>query len=544
MEQGSDNPSGKPLPAAPRLILPVNSDLVGHLVGDKYTLIKLIGRGGMGAVYEARHAQTNKRVAVKLLLSPEFAANESLVRRFYREARASSAIESEHIVQVFDSGSDPSTGFPYMVMEYLTGEDLEHTVNRVGPIDPEAAARIILQALTGLAKAHQQGIIHRDIKPANIYLCIRDTGGLVVKILDFGIAKIRSGLGAQSSGPLNALTHTGSMLGTPLYMSPEHARGASKVDARSDVWSMGVVLYNLLTASHPFDGITALGELLMAIMNDDIAPIQSVAPWVPPELAEIVHTAMTRDVATRYADAGAMRDALAKYVGGSPMVTLEMLHPLDAAQRAKVASKVLIADERLRASSASGASGALASSVVVAAPSAKRSGLLIPLAAVSALALAAGGAAIWKLGARSQPAPAGVVQEPSASVVASPSAEVRVFRLEVAPEGVEVIVDGKPAVVVDGGVEISGPVGATRVIGLKHGSETREETVALARNGLVPPRAELSVPSASSSAAPAKAAVRPGTTEKQPSKAAPKDEKTPAPAGTTKGVATDLSEFK
>ena len=544
MEQGSDNPSSKALPAAPRIILPVTSDLVGHLIGDKYTLIKLIGRGGMGAVYEARHAQTNKRVAVKLLLSPEFAANESLVRRFYREARASSAIESDHIVQVFDSGSDPSTGFPYMVMEYLTGEDLEHTVNRVGPIEPEAAARIILQALTGLAKAHQEGIIHRDIKPANIYLCIRDTGGLVAKILDFGIAKVRSGLGMLSSGPLNALTHTGSMLGTPLYMSPEHARGASKVDARSDVWSMGVVLYNLLTASHPFEGITALGELLMAIMNDDIAPIQSVAPWVPPELAEIVHTAMTRDISKRYADAGAMRDALAKFVPGPPMVTLEMLHPLDAARRATVASKVAIADDRLRASDAMGAPGALAASVVAPAPARRRS-LVLPIAAVSAIALLAGGAAIWRLAPRPQPASAGVVQDPPALVQPAPSAELRAFRLEVAPEGVEVLVDGKPAAVVDGGVEISGPIGATRVVRLKNGSESREETVAVARSGLVPPRAELGAPAATSSAAaPAKVAVKPGAAEKQPSKAGPKDEKTPAPAGTTKGVATDLSEFK
>src|SRR5262249_5226369 len=161
---------------------------------------------------------------VKLLTSREIGG--ALSRRFFREAKASAAIESDHIVTVFDSGTDPATSYPYMVMEVLQGEDLEHATTRCAPIAPEVAARLGLQATAGLAKAHRTGIVHRDVKPANLFLCQRDSGELLVKVLDFGIAKVVIEAFVGTGG---GLTRTGSLLGTPLYMSPEQAQGMSEI---------------------------------------------------------------------------------------------------------------------------------------------------------------------------------------------------------------------------------------------------------------------------------------------------------------------------
>src|SRR5690349_18581986 len=147
----------------------------GTVIAGKYQLIRLLGQGGMGAVYEGRNTATLKRCAVKLLLSPEFGGNAELVKRFFREAKASSIIESDHIVQVYDSGYDTELGWPYMVMEMLQGQDLEKLLKHLGTVQPLAAAKLVLQAAMGLAKAHEAGIVHRDIKPANLYLSARET---------------------------------------------------------------------------------------------------------------------------------------------------------------------------------------------------------------------------------------------------------------------------------------------------------------------------------------------------------------------------------
>jgi serine/threonine protein kinase len=166
-------------------------NLAGTIIAGKYELIRLLGQGGMGAVYEGRNLSTLKRVAVKLLYE-ELGRDEGVVKRFLREAQASSIVESDYIVQIFDSGTDPVLRFPYMVMEMLQGEDLEEVLARLGPIEPLAVAKIMLQATMGLGKAHDNGITHRDIKPANLYLTIREDGDCAIKILDFGIAKIRT----------------------------------------------------------------------------------------------------------------------------------------------------------------------------------------------------------------------------------------------------------------------------------------------------------------------------------------------------------------
>ena len=308
----------------------------GRVLCEKYEITRLLGQGGMGAVYEARN-HLGKRYAVKLLLKAEFINDQQLIQRFFREAKASAAIESEHIVEVYDTGVDPSTRFPFIIMEMLKGEDLEHTINRVGALNVPAAARVIAQAATGLGQAHAAGIVHRDIKPANIFMSMRGPGDLVVKILDFGIAKHAVDQLASSDA---GLTKTGSMLGTPLYMSPEQARGLRNIDARSDIWSLGMCLYEALSGRTPWGSVDTLGDLILSICARDVLPLQEVAPWCPPELALVVHKALARDVGQRMPSAQAFVDALMPFTANSTLLTPELLTGVEQGQRLTTAPKV------------------------------------------------------------------------------------------------------------------------------------------------------------------------------------------------------------
>src|SRR5690349_2424948 len=229
-------------------------------------MLRLLGEGGMGAVYEAEHATTGRRLAVKLITIHDSKHRNEAMARFEREARLAGSLDTEHIVQVIDSGEDAGLGMPFMVMELLQGEDVQTLIDRVGPLPPDVAVRIAAQACVGLRQAHQAGIIHRDIKPANLFLAQRDEGRVVVKMLDFGVAKIRMDMGddASSSGKL---TRTGTMVGSPYYMAPEQALGEKDIDFRADIWSLGVVLYTALTGRTPHEEVEALGQIIMAICS-------------------------------------------------------------------------------------------------------------------------------------------------------------------------------------------------------------------------------------------------------------------------------------
>src|SRR4051794_6908329 len=197
----------------------------------------------MGSVYEAEHTATGRRVAVKVITAADLTRDSTVVTRFQREARAAGAIDTQHITQVLDAGVDSADGRPFLVMEYMTGEDLQHVIKRIGPLSPDVALRVVAQACLGLQKAHEAHVVHRDIKPANLFLAKRDAGEIIVKLLDFGIAKVKMEQ-AQGNADDAGLTKTGSMIGSPLYMSPEQARGDVKnIDHRTDIWSMGIVLY-------------------------------------------------------------------------------------------------------------------------------------------------------------------------------------------------------------------------------------------------------------------------------------------------------------
>ena len=271
----------------------------------------------MGAVYEAAHTNTGARVAVKVL-HHHLAEGEGL-RRFRREAQGVGRVQSPHIVRILDTGTDGSSGYPYIVTELLEGEDLQRVIDRIGTLSLRGALCIAAQALRGLAAVHAAGIVHRDIKPANLFLARGEGGALTVKILDFGIAKIRGeplGL-AQST----ELTATGNLLGSPLYMSPEQVQNSRDVDHRTDLWSLGCVLYAALAGRAPHQHLSSIGQLLVAICINPPRPLVEIAPWVPAEVGAVVGRALEIPPESRFSNAEAMLAELSRFV--PPDATLE-----------------------------------------------------------------------------------------------------------------------------------------------------------------------------------------------------------------------------
>ncbi|UQA57658.1 serine/threonine-protein kinase [Polyangium aurulentum] len=308
---------------------------MNDLIGGRYRISRRLGQGGMGAVYEANDESTGQRVAVKVVTA-EVARNEVLLGRFEREVRAARGLDTPHVVRFLDAGRDPISGLPFLVMEVLEGEDVARIFKRTGPMRPDLAMRIVAQACLGLEVAHAQRIVHRDIKPANLFLA-RGPGALdrTVKILDFGIAKLAPDASvAGEAGEITGLTRTGSMLGSPLYMSPEQARGHKNIDARADIWSLGVVLYAALAGRTPHQDNDALGDLIIAICTEPAPPVTQLAPWVPREVAALVHRALSLDPAGRFQSAGEMRAAIGALLPGGFAIREDMLVPLPEAERA------------------------------------------------------------------------------------------------------------------------------------------------------------------------------------------------------------------
>ena len=238
--------------------------LEGIQIGQ-YKVIRKIGEGGMGAVYEAQHSLIGRRAAIKVLL-PELSSHKEIVDRFFNEARATTSISDPGIVQVFDFGIH-TDGSAYIVMEFLEGEPLDARMKRNGRVLPYDALRITRQCAGSLAAAHARGIVHRDLKPENIFL-VRDQeaqAGERPKILDFGIAKLSGNEGSSTR------TRTGMMMGTPVYMSPEQCRGAGLVDHRSDIYALGCVLFHMLTGRPPFDA-DGVGDIIAAHLREPPRP--------------------------------------------------------------------------------------------------------------------------------------------------------------------------------------------------------------------------------------------------------------------------------
>ncbi len=275
---------------------------VGRRVG-KYEIVRAIARGGMGTVYEALNTDIGKRVAMKFV-DVELARNKESVARFQREAQAASAVESGHIVTIFDSGSTDD-GVPFLVMELLRGEDLGHYLRRVGRLELEPALDVTAQILRGLARAHEAGIVHRDLKPDNVFLTEQDDGSTFVKILDFGISKMRRGVGAIEK----TITKQGTVLGTPYYMSPEQAQALPDVDERTDLWSTGTILYESLTGKPPHEG-HSYEQVIVHICTKDVPDARMHNPGIPDKLAAFLKKALSRDRNERFQHAREMLEAL------------------------------------------------------------------------------------------------------------------------------------------------------------------------------------------------------------------------------------------
>lgn len=286
----------------------------------------------MGVVHQAIDETTGERVAVKLvhaemIRDASSKDDVSKLTRFLREAKAAAAIQGEHVARTLDWGTDESTGQPFIVMELLEGEDLSVALKRVHVLPPDVALRIAAQACEGLLQAHLARVTHRDIKPANLFLARTATGEVVVKILDFGIAKIRPE--NDTDGETTALTRTGSMLGSPKYMSPEQARGSRTLDARTDLWSLGVVLYRALSGHLPHEDSTAIGEFIIVLCSEPPPAVQSLAPWVPAEIARIVEDALKIQREQRYESAEAMLEAIRALLPNGEKLRVEEIAPFD-----------------------------------------------------------------------------------------------------------------------------------------------------------------------------------------------------------------------
>ena len=279
----------------------------GDVVAGKYRVERVLGKGAMGVVVAARHEELGQKVAIKLL-HPDVNASDDGRERFIREARAAAKLESDHVARVFDVGTFGNKN-AYMIMEYLEGSDLEKHLDTHGPLPIDEAVDYVLEGLEALAHAHAHGMVHRDIKPSNLFLTQRLDGTRRVKILDFGISKTESGLGVSSPGS-STLTSPQAVLGSPAYMAPEQIRSSKHVDQRADIWSVGVMLYELVTGKSPFLGVS-VGDTLARVLVGQAEPLSSLRADAPRELVEVIERCLENDEKKRFQTVAELANALA-----------------------------------------------------------------------------------------------------------------------------------------------------------------------------------------------------------------------------------------
>jgi serine/threonine-protein kinase len=395
----------------------------GDVIAQRYELDQLLGEGGMGTVWSARHRLTHKRVAVKFLKS---AAEPELVRRFVREARAASAVQHPNVIGIHDVLM-LEDGVPAMVMDLLEGESLAQRLERTGPISVYELSSLMLPVLSAVGAVHALGIVHRDLKPDNVFLARRGEG-IEPMVLDFGICKLTSPSGLLTEE--STLTATGSMMGTPFYMAPEQVFGERDLDARADVWALGVMLYECSTGRRPVDGEN-IGQLMKQILAGTIRPMRELLPHAPPDFVKVVQHMLVQDRNQRAPDLReafevlrTMTDVGAQSFGAA--ATLRILQPSELPSAPRDASTLAASVASRAVTSSSRSAGSV-----------RRVRVLAAAAAVAALAGAAllpsvlqskapvktdlrSAAASPTTAAAALPAPPAII--PSPSVVAATSA--------------------------------------------------------------------------------------------------------------------------
>jgi eukaryotic-like serine/threonine-protein kinase len=420
----------------------------GDVLGEKYRVEHVLGKGGMGVVVAARHIDLGTRVAIKFLL-PAFVENPEQVVRFIHEARSCVQLRGEHTVKVYDVGK-LSDGAPYIVMELLTGRDLERVLDEQGPLPVAEAVGYVLQACEGLAEAHALGMVHRDLKPQNLFMTTRVDGAPLIKILDFGLARSvpqADGEGAQR------LTSSTAIMGSPMYMSPEQLRGFKNAAAASDQWSLGVCLFELLTARVPFPA-ESVPELCAAVLTQPALRMRSLRAEIPEELDAVVARCLEKDPQARFADVAALAAALEPFASGSQRASISVASILTSsgrcesdrpppsaateravaeappAEEAEIASTGPVVDvpRKRRAGRTLATAGVLGGLVVVAALALCARGAPVRVAPQMATIIAAEMAPLLPLSGPSLPPTdaTATATQPAAAAVASPAPSVSV----------------------------------------------------------------------------------------------------------------------
>ncbi len=409
---------------------------VTGLIAGKYQIVRLLGRGGMGSVWEGRHATLGTRVAIKLIDS-EFLDSPEARQRFENEARAAASIESRFAVTIYDYGVTDD-GHPYIGMEFLQGEPLDRRIERQGRLSLEETSKFIAQTARALQKAHGVGVIHRDLKPDNIYIVNADDEE-IAKLLDFGIAKFRAPTTAAESRAFHSATKTGTVIGTPFYMSPEQARGLRSVDYRTDLWSLGVIAYTCVTGAMPFEG-ESTGDLLVKICTAPMPVPTRLAPWLPASFDQWFARALQRDPDARFQSAQELSDALTAVTSGYPLpfaatpVTERGSATPPTASFPQYGSGHAVSGHGAGPPRQGGFAGTDAGLAISRAGASKRSTrLIVALGVAAAVGLLGGLAVVMALSVRRPNAQVGTEFAPSASAPTTAGASVETVKANAVP---------------------------------------------------------------------------------------------------------------